>query len=320
VNELFTRKRLVVVGVIALFIAAFAAIGAISKSSSNTIKTVTASPNGAKVPYASWYWTMLVSPTDANSLLVGTNQGVISSTNGGKTWKTSGLTNVNTTSLAQMGNAIYAAGVVGPNPVIHNTLGRTAPNGTDVFEVSSNGGKTWNVLHPSGLPKDDTVQAMDVDPSNSALYVLYNTGGLYRSTNAVKSFQLVTAKLGISPWAFAAIGANQFVSGDMDSGPHTSSNAKAWSSTAFTDPSGGHMVMEYAVQPSDPSNVLMTSIGVEQSTNGGKSWHPVLEDGTVMFGPVAYAPKSPQLAYAIGFGDRSVWKSTDGGKTWTQVL
>lgn len=315
-NEFFTRRRLIVLGVIALFVAAFAAIGAVSKSSPSV--SATTNPNGAKVPYAAWYWTMLVSPSNPNTLLVGTNMGVYRSANGGKTWKASGLTNVNTTSLAQVGSSIYAGGVVGPNPVIHNTLGRTAPNGTDVLEVSTNGGTAWKVLHPDGLPAK-TIQAMNVDPSNSVLYALLNTGGLYRSADGAKSFQLISTKIGISPWAFAVTGDNQYVSGDMDGGPHTSANAKAWTPTSYTDASGGKMVMEYAVQPSDTSNVLMTSIGVEMSTDGGKSWQPTLKDGTVMFGPVAYAPKDGQVAYAIGF-DRSVWKSANGGKTWSQVL
>ena len=312
----FSRRRVVALGVVALFVAAFVALGAVSKSSPSV--SATTNPNGAKIPYAAWYWTMIVSPTDPNSLIVGTNTGLVRSSDGGKTWKATGLTNVNTTSIAQVGSAIYAGGVVGPNPVIHNTAGRTAPNGTAVLEVSTNDGASWRLVHTTGLPKT-TIQAMDVDPATNTLYVLLNTGGLYRSTDGAKTFSLVTSKIGISPWAFAVTQGNHFVSGDMDGGPHTSTNAKAWTATAYKDASGGHMVMEYAVQPSDATHVLMTSIGIEISTDGGKSWHPALQDGTVMFGPVAYAPKSAQIAYAIGF-DRSVWKSTNGGRNWSQVM
>jgi photosystem II stability/assembly factor-like uncharacterized protein len=185
-----------------------------------------------------------------------------------------------------------------------------------MLSVSTNDGTAWDALHPSGLPKN-TIQALATDPAG-ALYALLNTGGLYKSTDAAKSFTLVTSKLGISPWALAITKDQQFVSGDMDSGPHTSANAKAWTPTTYTDLAGGKMVMEYAVQPTDTTNVLMTSIGVEMSTDGGKSWHTTL-NSKVMFGPVAFAPKSPQIAYAVGF-DRSIWRSADGGKTWKQVL
>lgn len=319
-KRFLTRRRLVVLGVIALFVAAFVAIGAVSRSSPSTSSTaVTSAKTGALLPYAAWYWTMLVSPSNANLLLVGTNAGVLRSANGGKTWKTAGLTNLNTTSLAQVGSSIYAGGVVGPNPIARIGTGRVAPAGTAVLSVSTDDGKTWKTVHPSGLPKT-TIEAMNIDPANpKALYVLLNTGGLYRSTDGARSFELVTSKIGIIPYAFTITNNGQFVGGDMDSGSHTSPNAKAWTATAFTDASGGHMVMEYAVQPSGASRVLMTSMGIEMSTDGGKTWHLVLKDGgNVMFGPVAYAPKSPQVAYAIGF-DRSIWRSDDGGQTWSQI-
>ena len=77
------------------------------------------------------------------------------------------------------------------------------------------------------------------------------------------------------------------------------------------------MVMEYAVQPTDSTRVLMTAYGVEMSTDSGKTWHVALKSN-VMFGPVAWAPTKSDVAYAVGF-DRSLWRSDDGGKSWTKV-
>ena len=315
-NAFLTRKRAITIGIVVVFVAAFLALGLVSHSASSPPKLQTTSASGAQLPYAAWYWTMVVSPTNPNELLVGTNMGVDRSLNGGKTWKSVGLTTVNVTSLAQVGSSVFAGGVPGANPVIHNTAGRTAPNGVGTLSVSTNEGTTWKPVQAAGLPKN-TIQALAADPAGD-LYALLNTGGLYKSTDGAKSFTLVTAKLGISPWALAVTNHQQFVSGDMDGGPHTSSNAKAWTRTAYTDNAGGKMVMEYAVQPSDTAHVLMTSIGIVASTDGGKSWHTTL-NSKVMFGPVAYAPKSPQVAYAVGF-DRSIWRSDDGGQTWKQVL
>ena len=48
----------------------------------------------------------------------------------------------------------------------------------------------------------------------------------------------------------------------MSSGNYVSTNGSRWHDTGFVDPRGSDMVMEYAVQPTDPSRVLMTSYGV----------------------------------------------------------
>jgi photosystem II stability/assembly factor-like uncharacterized protein len=302
-----------VLAAVAAFIAAFAAIGAVSKSSP-TAAGVTAA---AAVPYAPWYWTMAVSPTDPNVVLVGTSNGVYRSSDGAKTWKLTGPQGVNTTSLVQAGNSIFMGGVPGPNPVIRKGTGRTAPDGVGVLAESTDGGKTFKLLHPNGLPPA-TVQSLAADPAKSTtLYALLNDGRLYRSTDGARSFELVTTKIGIAPWALAVTQGQHFVGGDMDSGGFASANAKTWQRTPFTDSNGGRMVMEYAVDPANADDVLMTSVGIERSTDGGKTWHLALKS-KVMFGPVAWAAKQAKIAYAIGF-DRSFWRSDDGGQTWKKV-
>ena len=149
------------------------------------------------------------------------------------------------------------------------------------------------------------------------LYALLNNGKLYRSTDGARSFRLVSQKIGAPPWALAVAQSGHLVAGDMDSGGFLSTNGKVWQKTPFVDSRGGKMVMEYAVQPTDTAHVLMTSVGIESSSDGGKTWHLALKSN-VMFGPVAWAPSASDVAYAIGF-DRSFWRSDDGGKTWAKV-
>ena len=69
--------------------------------------------------------------------------------------------------------------------------------------------------------------------------------------------------------------------------------------------------MEYAVDPADPTHVVMTSYGIVGSTDSGQSWHVVLHS-KVMFGPIAFASGISGVAYAVGF-DGSLWKSSDQG-------
>ena len=310
--KVFTRKRLVAVSVVAAFVGVFLAIGAVSRSSPAVTAPLPAS--------ASWYWTMAVSPTNPDTLVVGTSLGLYRSTDGGKSWATTGPTGVEPTSLAQAGNTIYLGGVPvasGASPVIRTTAGRTAPDGKAVLEASTDGGATWQELHPSGLP-DVAVQALAADPTSSkVVYAVLTTGALYRSSDGAQSFQLVSTKTEKTPWALAVTSGGGLVAGDMDTGSYVSTNGKSWQQVAFTNTEGSKMVMEYAVQPTDASRVLMTAFGVEMSNDGGKSWHVAL-NSPVMFGPVAWAASEPSVAYAIGF-DGSVWRSDDNGEHWTKV-
>jgi photosystem II stability/assembly factor-like uncharacterized protein len=196
-------------------------------------------------------------------------------------------------------------------PIVQNAGGRTAPNGPGFLDASTDAGATWHALHPTGLP-GQAVQALAVDPASATvLYALLTSGAVYRSSDGAKSFQLVSKRLGGPPWALA-VTPTGLVSGDMDTGGYVGGKH-----IAFTDPKGTKMVMEFAAQPGDPNNVLMSSYGVVQSSDGGKTWHPVLKSA-VMFGPVAYAPSDAKTAYAAGF-DGSLWRSADGGKSWSPV-
>jgi photosystem II stability/assembly factor-like uncharacterized protein len=312
--SLFTRARLVAATWVVAFLAVIAGLGAVSNSSPP------AAPVVAGVPNATWYWTMVVPPADPNAFVLGTSNGVYRSADRGKTWQQTGLAGVSTTSLVQAGSSIFAGGVpVTPTapPWVRKGTFRTAPDGTAVLATSTDEGKSWHQLHPSGLP-NTSIQSLAVDPAHpTVLYALLNTGGLYRSSDGARSFRLVSTKLGVAPWALAITKKSQLVVGDMDLGSHVSTNGKAWSQAPFTDTQGGRMVMEYAVQPNDPARVLMSSRGIQISTDAGRSWHLAL-NSQVMFGPVAYTPTKPGVAFAIGF-DRSIWRSDDGGKSWKQI-
>jgi photosystem II stability/assembly factor-like uncharacterized protein len=316
IEKLVTRRRVTIAAIVAAVLGVIAALGAFSGNTAAV--TVTAGTGG--VPYATWYWTMAVAPKDENTLVLGTNTGLYRSADAGKTWSPVGPKGVQATSLVQAGDDLIMGGVVSKNPggIVRKGAGRVAPDGPAAVAKSTDGGKTWQTLHPSGLP-NVTIQAMAVAPqSTTAIYALLNTGALYRSADEAQSFQLVSKKLGIAPWALANTQGSEFVSGDMDSGPHVSANGKTWQPTSFKDSRGGKMVMEYATQPNAPTHILMSSIGVVLSTDGGKSWHTSLKS-TVMFGPVTWVPEKPTVAYAVGF-DQSLWRTDNAGKTWKKVV
>jgi hypothetical protein len=82
--------------------------------------------------------------------------------------------------------------------------------------------------------------------------------------------------------------------------------------------------------PGDPTTYYagMPAGGVWKTTNGGNTWRPIFDSVRVQsVGAVAVAPSQPNVVY-VGTGNASGWsftpgkgvfKSTDGGATWTNV-
>jgi photosystem II stability/assembly factor-like uncharacterized protein len=270
------------------------------------------------VPKANWYWSMVASGSNANMLLLGTSNGLYRSTDDGKTWRAAGFSGVNATSLVRAGTTIFLGGVreSAANPIVTRGGNYLVSPGSGVLAASSDGGKTWRELHPRGLPNLE-LAALAVDPANSrVVYAVLRNGAVYRSPDRAGSFQLVTAKIGGTPWTLAITQDSHLVGGNMSTGSYLSANGKAWHRSPFVDPRGTYMVMELAVDPAELKHVLMTSFGIMVSTDSGKSWRVALKS-KVMFGPVAYA-SGTAVAYAVGF-DGSFWRSSDRGNSWTRV-
>ena len=74
------------------------------------------------------------------------------------------------------------------------------------------------------------------------------------------------------------------------------------------------------------SNVI-TGLGVYKSTNAGETWSHVGLRNTGQIGAVLIHPDNPNLVYIAAIGnafapnpDRGVYRTTDGGRTWQNVL
>src|SRR6476661_4497134 len=80
-----------------------------------------------------------------------------------------------------------------------------------------------------------------------------------------------------------------------------------------------------AVDPADANTYYFGTPGggVWKTTNAGQTWAPIFDrTGMASIGALAIAPSNPQTIY-VGTGEESrgdgVFKSTDGGRSWTNV-
>ena len=67
--------------------------------------------------------------------------------------------------------------------------------------------------------------------------------------------------------------------------------------------------------------------GIYKSTDAGETWHRMGLENTGRIGRIVIDPRNPDIVFAAALGhcygsqeERGVFKTTDGGKTWTRVL
>jgi photosystem II stability/assembly factor-like uncharacterized protein len=253
-----------------------------------------ASESGVGLPNAPDYHSLMVSQTDPKSLLLGTHYGLFRSTDGGRTWASDALGGQDAMNLVGPGGqTVWVAG--------HYVLAK-----------SQDGGQTWSNARPRGLPKLD-VHGFAADPRNpQTLYAAIAGTGLYRSTDGGISFSVVSTDVGPAVMALAVLRDGRILAGDMQRGLMVSRDGgKTWSQNLRAG------LMGLALNPADPKRVLAAGPGVLLSTNGGGSWKKVLDipDGA---GPLAWSRSNPRIAYVVGF-DRTLYRSTNSGRTWTAV-
>jgi len=283
---------------------------------------------------------LAVDPRNSSTLYGANNNTLYKSTDGGLTWSKPGPGLAGPCGPLSFSFAISF--VIDPSntSTLYAGCQGTNSNGSGGLFKSTDSGATWNAAS-SGLPAAQAspnepwppsvhVNALAIDPLHpGTLYaeigasVSYG-GGLFQSTDGAASWNAVNSGLPDSLFIDAVavdphnpntlyVGGNYGVFRSTD-------GAASWTRV-------GHEsnVWNLAIDPLDSGTVYaLNDRGILKSTDGGGSWSVVSPQGTAgdpfpyLVGWLVVAPGEggPSTVYAGG-NARGVFKSLDGGLTWT---
>jgi photosystem II stability/assembly factor-like uncharacterized protein len=142
--------------------------------------------------------------------------------------------------------------------------------GGGVIAVSPDGGATWE-RRDAGL-EDFSVRAIAIDPNDAKFVVVGGLTGVYRSTDAGKSWEKISDQINVESLAIHPANRDRIYVGTWRQGWRTDDGGKNWKHIAEgmvldTD------MFNITIDPSNPDNIWVATCGwVYNSVNGGDNW------------------------------------------------
>lgn len=189
----------------------------------------------------------------------------------------------------------------------------------------------------SGYGGIGRINCVEFHPTDSNTYwVGASGGGIWKTTNAGATWTSLSAnlpRLDVSDIDVNKLNTNiiYLCTGDRDGGSASFNNnnsigvlkstdgGASWSTTGLTwTTSQGRTTNWLIINPKDTGRlILATNVGIYKSYNSGANWTNV-QSGN--FSQVLYHPTDTNIVYAArNDGDREIYRSTNGGTTWSVV-
>jgi photosystem II stability/assembly factor-like uncharacterized protein len=229
--------------------------------------------------------------------------GLLRSSDGGVSWQPAGLP-LSVLSLAQTPSSLYAG---------------TSSGG--VYR-SDDRGLTWRAAS-EGLT-GFSVSELAVDPTTPTTLYASTDNGVHKSDDGGLTWRAVGLP-GQSVWALAAIPTTPTTLyagvgyGDEPGVYKSTDGGETWRAAGLP----GQRILTLAVDPTTPTTLYagVREGGVQRSDDGGETWRAVGLPGRSVLA-LAIHPIEPATLFAgtNDNGDNALFRSTDGGATWSESI
>jgi photosystem II stability/assembly factor-like uncharacterized protein len=294
-------------------------------------------PPAAGIQTNGWTWlgpgniggrvrSILVHPTSTNIMWCGgVDGGVWKTTNSGTAWFP--LNDF----MANLAIACLAMDPTNPNVIYAGTgegeYNFDAIQGAGIFKTSD-GGNTWTQLAATANPNYQYVNRLAISPTNSLVILAATRNGIFRSADGGVSWSQpsFTEMLDI---AFHPTNGSKAIASGYNGQAFYSTNAgQTWNAATGLPAVGGFVVgrVEIAYSRSNPT-VVFASVDnnngeVYASTDGGQTYSLRSTGYAYLNGQGWYANAlwvDPITTNNVLVGGLDIWRSTDGGVTFTQI-
>ena len=211
----------------------------------------------------------------------------------------------------------------------------------------------WRSIGPADQGgRVDDIAVVERDPR--VYYVAYATGGVWKTTNGGTTFEPVFDRYRTAHAGAVAVAQSNPSIVWVGTGEANNRNSSSYGDGVFKSTDAGRTFQDMglrgtqsihriAIHPTDPDIVLVAAVGalygpsaergVYRTSDGGRTWTKALfVDENTGANNVVFVPGNPNVVFASTYERRrtawgyngggpgsAIWKSTDGGATWTRL-